>query len=118
MANAQVIAVYNGVQYPFPAGTTPTVILNTMKAMFPELENGSFREENGQVTLFVVAQNKSAGEVIAVYNSVQYPFPTGTTPTVILNTMKAMFPELENGSFREENGQVTLFVVAQNKSVA
>ena len=60
MANAQVIAMYNNVQYPFPAGTTPTVILNTMKAMFPELENGSFREENGQVILFVVAQNKSA----------------------------------------------------------
>ena len=113
--SAEKIAVYNGVQFPFPAGTQPTVMLNTLKAMYPELENGGYREENGRTVFFVVAQNKSA-EKIAVYNGVQFPFPAGTQPTVMLNTLKAMYPELENGGYREENGRTVFFVVAQNKS--
>ena len=115
MATNDKIAEYNGVQFPFPSTATPAVMLNTLKAMYPELENGGYREEAGKTVFFVVAQNKSADK-IAEYNGVQFPFPATSTPAVMLNTLKAMYPELENGGYREEAGKTVFFVVAQNKS--
>ena len=115
MATTEKIAEYNGTQFPFPAGTAPSVMLNTLKAMYPELENGGYREEATKTVFFVVAQNKSADK-IAEYNGTQFPFPEGTAPSVMLNTLKAMYPELENGGYREEATKTVFFVVAQNKS--
>jgi DNA-binding transcriptional regulator YhcF (GntR family) len=115
---AQKIAEYNGTQFPFPADTTAPVMLNTLKAMYPELETGGYREESDKTVFFVVAQNKSLAQKIAEYNGTQFPFPADTTAPVMLNTLKAMYPELETGGYREESDKTVFFVVAQNKSMA
>jgi DNA-binding transcriptional regulator YhcF (GntR family) len=115
---AQKIAEYNGTQFPFPAGTTAPVMLNTLKAMYPELETGGYREESDKTVFFVVAQNKSLAQKIAEYNGTQFPFPEGTSAPVMLSTLKAMYPELETGGYREESDKTVFFVVAQNKSMA
>jgi hypothetical protein len=106
---------YNGQAYTFPDNTSGKQALDAMKVMFPELENGSFSEAGDTITVFVVAQNKSAK--LVKYNGQAYTFPDNTSGKQALDAMKVMFPELENGSFSEAGDTITVFVVAQNKSL-
>ena len=115
--SAVLTAVYNGVSFPFPEGTSPEVMKQALSAMYPELTNGRYRMVDSVIEFYVVAQNKSAGAIItAIYNGVSFPFPEGTSPEVMKHALSAMYPELTNGRYRTVDSVIEFYVVSQNKS--
>ena len=108
-------AIYNNQSFTFPDGTSNDAVKEALKTMFPELGNSTYREVNGAVEFYVVAQNKSSAS--AIYNNQTFTFPDGTTVEAMKEALKTMFPELSNSTYRQVSGAVEFYVVAQNKSL-